>query len=116
MRQRAVYDGYSVKLPNTAGETEVVGDLCEYRTVARLIALGAFRYEDDDGPISVRLERKDRGSAEGYWVAYKRSNRKLHKTYVCEAHVLDPYNLDMAYKRLMHDVAVHHNRVHAVPP
>ena len=106
MRLKPVYDGYTVKLPNTATEMEDIGCLTLPRNVARLIALRAFIYQEEAGQISVRLERKTRGSALGYWVAYKRMAGKLRKTYVCEAEELDPYNLDDAALRLLYDGAV----------
>ena len=115
MRARAYYDGYSVKLPNSAGEMQEAGSLLDHRIVVCLIACGALRYEEELGAISVRLERKARGSSEGYWVAYKRADAKLHKTYVCEADALDPYNLDCAYQRLMHNVALYQRRRAAGP-
>lgn len=110
MRARASYDGYSVKLPNSAGEMQEAGSLLDHRIVVRLIACGALRYGEELGAISVRLERKARGSSDGYWVAYKRAGGRLHKTYVCEADALDPYNLDCAYQRLMHNVALYQRR------
>ena len=70
-------------------------------TVDRLIAVKAFLYEDEGRQISVRLERKVRGSDVGYWVAYKRQSGRLRKTYICEAYALDPWNLDIAAKRLI---------------
>lgn len=101
MRAKPLYDGYTVKLPNAAGEMEEIGDLNLPHSVDRLIAVKAFVYEDDGGSISIRLERKDRGSEVGYWVAYKRQNGKLRKTYICEAYALHPWYLDMAAKRLL---------------
>lgn len=100
MRAKPLYDGYTVKLPNAAGEMEDIGDLNLPSSVDRLIAVKAFLYEDEGRQISVRLERKDRGSEVGYWVAYKRKCGRLRKTYICEAYALDPYNLDMAARRL----------------
>ena len=100
-RAKPLYDGRSVKLPNGSGEMEDCGGLAQGRNIRRLITCRAFLYEDERGPISVRLERKARGSDTGYWVAYKRQNGRLRKTYICEAWALDPYNLDEAYQRLM---------------
>ncbi len=101
MRAKPLYDGYTVKLPNAAGEMEDIGDLHLPSSVDRLIAVKAFLYEDEGRQISVRLERKGRGSEVGYWVAYKRKYGRLRKTYLCEAYALDPYNLDMAARRLL---------------
>jgi len=101
MRAKPVYDGYTVKLPNVVGEMEDIGGLHLPSSVARLIAVKAFLYAEAGRQISVRLERKGRGSEVGYWVAYKRKCGRLCKTYVCEANALDPYNLDMAAKRLL---------------
>lgn len=96
-----LYDGWTVKLPNGSDEPEEVGCLLERGSVERLIACGAFHYEDDQGRISVRLERKARGSEAGYWVAYRRHNGRLMKAYVSEAYAVDPYNLHRAYRHLM---------------
>ena len=101
MRLKPVYDGYTVKLPNGASELEEIGDLHSFACVRRLVELKAFLYEEGTGTVSVRLERKRRGSETGYWVAYKRHAGKLHKTYICEAYALDPYNLDDAARRLL---------------
>jgi hypothetical protein len=100
MRAKALYDGYTIKLPNVAGEMEDIGDLDLPNSVARLIAVKAFIYDEGSGRVSVRLERKGRGSEEGYWVAYKRTGGKLRKTYICEAYALHPWTLDIAAKRL----------------
>jgi hypothetical protein len=105
MPPKPVYDGYTVKLPNGQGELEDLGGLTTSGSLARLIALKAFLYVEEAGQISVRLEPKGRGSAEGYWVGYKRVAGKLHKTYICEAYALDPYNLDQAARRLLSKVA-----------
>ena len=103
MRPKPVYDGYTLKLPNAAGELEDVGCITCPSNAGRLVELKAFLYKDDEGLVSVRLERKQRGSTCGYWVAYKRRNGKLHKAYVCEAYLLDPYNLDIAAARVLID-------------
>lgn len=100
MRAKPLYDGYTVKLPNASGEMEDIGSLTLPESVESLIALKAFLYEDEGRQISVRLERKRRGSEVGYWVAYKREHGRLRKTYICEAYLLDPWNLDMAARRL----------------
>ena len=101
MRAKPTYDGHSVKLPNTSGEMEDIGSLHRAKSVDRLIAVKAFIYTEENGQISVRLERKHRGSNVGYWVAYKRCGGKLRKVYVSEAYALDPYNLDDAARRLL---------------
>ena len=101
MRVKPLYDGYTVKLPNAAGEMEDLGSLHLSKSVDRLIAVRAFIYQAEEGPVSVRLEQKGRGSDVGYWVAYKRQGGKLRKTYICEAYALDPWNLDRAAKRLL---------------
>ena len=101
MRLKPIYDGYTVKLPNGADQLEDIGCLHKYETVKRLIAVKTFIYVEDNGQISVRLERKTRGSEIGYWVAYRRHDGRLRKTYVCEAYALDPYNLFDAAKRLL---------------
>jgi hypothetical protein len=101
MRTKPLYDGYTVKLPNASGELEDIGDLDLPNSVSRLIAVKSFVYDEGSGQISVRLERKGRGSEVGYWVAYKRAGGKLRKTYICEAYALHPWNLDMAAKRLL---------------
>jgi hypothetical protein len=101
MRLKPLYDGYTVKLPNGDGQLEDIGSLSNSASVARLVGIKAFLYEEEAGQISVRLERKGRGSEAGYWVAYKRHEGKLRKTYICEAYALDPYNLDQAAQRLL---------------
>ncbi len=101
MRDKPLYDGYSVKLPNAAGEMEDIGSLHLASNVARLIAAKAFIYVEETGQISVRLERKGRGSDVGYWVAYKRQDGRLRKTYICEAYALHPWSLDAAARRLL---------------
>jgi len=101
MRVKPLYDGHTVKLPKAAGEIEAIGSLHSPANVARLIALKAFIYEAEGGQISVRLERKKRGSDQGYWIAYKRQDGRLRKTYICEANALDPWNLDSAALRLL---------------
>jgi len=101
MRLKPLYNGYTVKLPNSDGHLEDIGSLSNAATVARLVDVKAFLYEEEGGQISVRLERKGRGSAVGYWVAYKRRAGKLSKTYICEAYALDPYNLDEAAQHLL---------------
>lgn len=106
MRLKPRYDGYTVKLPNASGEMEEIGCLTRPSSVERLIALGAFIYEEGGGEVSVRLERKGRGSDLGYWVAYKRTNGKLRKAYISEAYALDPYNLDTAARRLLYENGV----------
>jgi len=100
MHLKPHYDGWTVKLPNVHGGYEDIGDLNAPATVDRLVAVKTFVYEADAGPVSVRLERKRRGSEIGYWVAYKRHAGKLHKTYVCEAYALDAFNIDYAAVRL----------------
>ena len=100
MRLKPLYDGYTVKLPNGHGEMEDIGELRSSRAVARLVEAKAFLYEDEEGTLSVRLEPKSRGSEVGYWVAYKRSQGRLYKAYVCDAYALDPYDLDVAARRL----------------
>ena len=101
MRKKPLYDGYTVQLPNEAGELEAIGCLTLSRSVERLIAVKAFVYRDALGQISVRLECKGRGSSLGYWVGYKRIDGRLRKTYICEAYALDPYNLGYAARRLI---------------
>jgi len=101
MRLKPLYDGYTVQFPNGAGQLEAIGDLHSGDGIARLVGAKAFLYADEAGPISVRLERKGRGSEVGYWVAYKRHAGRLHKAYICEAYALDPYNLDDAAQRLL---------------
>lgn len=101
MRLKPIYDGLCVKLPNRNGQLEEMGSLMQPSIVERLVALRAFLYEEEAGTISVRLERKGRGSEVGYWVGYKRREGKLRKTYISEAYALDPYNLDRAAKRLL---------------
>ena len=103
MRAKAVYDGYSVKLPNSAGETEDLGGLFSVRAVSALVRVCAFVYLCEEGSMSVRLERKARGSSEGYWCAYKRLGGKLFKRYLCEAYALDPYILDTVARELLPD-------------
>jgi len=104
MRLKPIYDGRCVKiprkLPNGIGDLEEVGGLSSAAVVSRLVELGAFVYEADAGQVNVWLERKKRGSETGYWVAYKRHARQLHKVYICEAFALDPHNLDAAAVRL----------------
>lgn len=104
MRNRPFYDGYTLKLPNGNGEMEEVGDLTSGRNLRRLISVGAFIYEAETGRISVRLERKARGSSAGYWFAYKRARGKLMKMYLCEAYALEPYLLDRVARRLLPDL------------
>ena len=101
MQLKPTYDGYSVKLPNASGEMQDVGSLLKAKSVDLLIAAKAFIYVEEKGQISVRLERKRRGSDVGYWVAYKRCSGKLRKAYVSEAYSLDPDNLDQAARRLL---------------
>ncbi len=101
MRLKPLYDGCTIKLPNSDGHLEDIGSLSNSAAVARLVDVKAFLYEAQDGQISIRLERKGRGSEVGYWVAYKRRAGKLSKTYICEAYALDPYNLDEAAHRLL---------------
>jgi hypothetical protein len=101
MRLKPLYDGSTVKLPNSTGQLEDIGSLSSSASVARLVGVQAFIYEEEAGQISVRLERKGRGSEAGYWVAYKRHKGKLRKTYICEAYALDPHNLDQAAQRLL---------------
>ena len=96
MRNKPFYDGYTLKLPNSDGEIDDVGHLTAGRNLLRLVNLKAFVYEAEEGQVSVRLERKTRGSSLGYWVAYKRIRGKLQKRYVCEAYALEPYVLDRA--------------------
>jgi len=96
MKAKPFYDGYTLKLPNSAGEMEDVGHLTARGNLMHLLQVKAFRYEAELGQVSVRLERKARGSSMGYWVAYKRIRGKLRKRYICEAYALDPYVLDRA--------------------
>lgn len=103
MRLKPLYDGYTVKLPNGEGQLEDIGSLSRSASVARLVGVQGFTYEEEAGQISVRLERKGRGSKAGYWVAYKRHEGKLRKTYICEAYALEPHNLDQAAQRLLTD-------------
>ncbi len=102
---KATYDGYVVKLPNTQGNLEEIGGLHTAQTLLRLITAGAFVYTTDAGDVSVRLERKARGPLLGYWSAYKRRGGKLHKTYIAAAFALDPYNLEAAAQRLFTSAA-----------
>ena len=104
MRLKPLYDGYTVKLPNGTGGLEEIGDLHSFTCVSRLVEVKAFIYDEGTGQVSVRLERKGRGSEVGYWVAYKRHGGKLRKTYICEAYALDPYNVDDAARRLLEDL------------
>src|SRR5438105_1218272 len=99
MRRKAVYDGYRVQLPNSANEMDDLGGLLSVRALEALVRTKAFVYEAEGGVVSVRLERKERGSEIGYWMAYKRQGGKLRKTYICEAYALDPHNLDEAAQR-----------------
>ncbi|MGH9419027.1 MAG: hypothetical protein ACRD3J_03570 [Thermoanaerobaculia bacterium] len=101
MKVKPTYDGYSVRLPNAQGEMENIGSLSLYENVAHLVELKSFIYAQEADRISVRLELKKRGSEFGYWVAYKRRKGRLHKTYVCEAYMLNPWNLDDAARRLL---------------
>ena len=101
MKAKPIYDGRSIKLPNEADEMEDIGSLNNSRNVERLIAMKAFIYDDDGRQVSVRLERKRRGSEDGYWIAYKRAGGRLRKAYICEAMALDSWNLDTAAKRLL---------------
>ena len=103
MRTKALYDGYTVKLPNGAGEMEDLGPLMSGRALTGLVRFKAFVYEAEEGRISVRLETKQRGSSAGYWFAYKRFRGKLLKLYLCEAYALDPYVLDKVARRLLPD-------------
>jgi hypothetical protein len=95
------YDDYWVYLPTADGAFACAGDLDDGPVRDALIAAGSFLYKAENGVIHVRLERKVRGSADGYWVAYKRRSGRLHKTYLCEASALDPYNLYAAARRLL---------------
>lgn len=101
MRRKAVYDGCHVQLPNSVGEMDDLGSLLSRCALRALVAAKAFVYEAEGGGVSVRLERKERGSETGYWMAYKRHGGKLRKTYICEAYALDPHNLDEAAQRLL---------------
>jgi hypothetical protein len=101
MALKAIYDGYTVKLPNSTGQLEAIGGLALPGTLSRLVVHKAFLYVCEAGQISVRLEPKSRGSEVGYWIAYKRVEGKLRKTYICEAYALDPYNLEVAAFRLL---------------
>jgi hypothetical protein len=96
LKTKPFYDGYTLKLPNSTGEIEDVGRLTARGNLMRLLCVKAFIYEAELGQVSVRLERKVRGSSAGYWVAYKRIRGKLRKRYICEAYALDPYVLDRA--------------------
>ena len=101
MRNKPSYDGYTLKLPNSDGEMEDVGSLTAGPNLLRLLSLKAFVYEAETGRVSVRLERKARGSSQGYWVAYRRIRGKLQKRYICEAYALEPYVLDWAARCLL---------------
>jgi hypothetical protein len=103
MGAKAIYDGYTVKLPNASGEMEDVGSLLSGRAIVGLVEAKAFLYEAEEGRISVRLESKARGSLAGYWFAYKRLGGKLQKRYLCEAYALDPWLLDRVARRLLPD-------------
>jgi len=103
MGPKAIYDGYTVKLPNASGELEDVGPLMSGRAIVGLVGAKAFLYEAEEGRISVRLECKARGSLAGYWFAYKRLRGKLMKMYLCEAYALDPWLLDRVARRLLPD-------------
>lgn len=103
MGRKASYDGCRVKLPNAQGEMQDLGGLLCRGTLQALVGAKAFLYEGEGGVVSVRLERKERGSEVGYWMAYKRQGGKLRKTYICEAFALDPHNLDAAAQRLLVD-------------
>jgi hypothetical protein len=103
MGQKAVYDGYTVKLPNGVGEMEDLGSLMSGPALTGLVRVRAFIYEAEEGRISVRLESKMRGSSAGYWFAYKRLGGKLRKMYLCEAYALDPWLLDRVARRLLPD-------------
>jgi hypothetical protein len=103
MVAKALYDGYTVKLPNAEGEMEDLGPLLSGRAIAGLVGAKAFLYEAEEGRISVRLECKQRGSLAGYWFAYKRWRGKLLKLYLCEAYALDPWLLDSVARRLLSD-------------
>lgn len=98
---KAIYDGYVVKLPNSLGELEEIGELDASGTLDRLVTAGAFVYSTDTGCVSVRLESKARGPSLGYWSAYKRIGGRLHKTYVATVFALDAYNLEEAAQRLL---------------
>lgn len=100
MRAKPICDGNTVWIPNERGEMEDIGPLTRFVNLKRLIELKAFIYEEG-GRISVRLESKQRGSANGYWVAYKRTGGTLHKTYVCQAELLDADSLHYAAQRLL---------------
>jgi hypothetical protein len=112
MRVKAIYDGYTVKLPNSAGEMQDLGNLMSGRALAGLVRVKAFIYEAEEGRISVRLECKARGSSAGYWFAYKRLGGKLLKLYLCEAYALDPWLLDSVARRLLPDPQDDHNSAH----
>jgi hypothetical protein len=98
---KASYDGFVVKLPNSQGDLEEIGGLHASCVLTRLITAGAFVYTTEGGGVSVRLESKTRGPLQGYWSAYKRIGGKLHKTYIAAAFALDPYNLEEAAQRLL---------------
>lgn len=98
---KAIYDGYVVKLPNSHGEMEEIGGLHAFGTVDRLVTAAAFVYTTEIGSVGVRLESKARGPLMGYWSAYKRIGGRLRKTYVAAAFALDPYNLEEAAQRLL---------------
>jgi hypothetical protein len=98
---KAIYDGFVVKLPNSQGELEEIGGLYASQTLRRLIQAGAFVYTTEGGCVSVRLESKARGPLQGYWSAYKRIGGRLHKTYIAAAFALDPYNLEEGAQRLL---------------
>ncbi len=103
MGHKALYDGYTVKLPNASGEMEDFGPLMSGRALSNLVRVKAFVYEAEEGRISVRLEAKARGSSAGYWFAYKRLRGKLLKMYLCEAYALNPWLLDSVARRLLPD-------------
>jgi hypothetical protein len=98
---KAIYDGYCVKLPNSQGEMEEIGGLHAPGTLERLVTAGAFVYITEAGRVSVRLESKSRGPLFGYWSAYKRIGGRLRKTYVAAVFALDPYNVEEAALRLL---------------
>jgi hypothetical protein len=98
---KAIYDGYVVKLPNSQGDLEEIGGWDASGNLDRLVTAGAFVYITEAGRVSVRLESKSRGPLLGYWSAYKRIGGRLHKTYVAAVFALDPYNLEEAALRLL---------------
>lgn len=59
-------EGYRHLLGLHLGESESEPLLQSYACMARLVDVKAFFYENEAGQISVRLERKGRGSEAGH--------------------------------------------------